>query len=452
MTIATNGHATPPSQPASAGPRAFTANELAVMTSVMFQRAQLAGLFGQQFDGKRDLLDTLGYPKALTFQHFLEKWQRQDIAARIVDLPAIDTWRKPPVFTDGDSEETPFLRDWKQLATRLPVWQRMMQVDQLAGIGRYGVLLIGLRDGGALADPPARIAGPEGVLYFRALHEGAADVGELVKDPQDERFGKPLTYRLDLGDGMEGTAVHWQRVIHVAENTTIDDVYGMPRLQRVYDRLEDLLKVVGGSAEATWRNMDRGLHADVRDGFSLSADDRADLADEIEDYLHKYQRFIRTQGVDLNTLGSDVVDPSGIFGVVIALIAAATNIPQRILIGSERGELASSQDTDTWGGVIDSRRENFAVPVIVRPTVDRLVELGALQGPQSGRFSVDWAPMVEADADKQSAVFARRAGILESWSRQPKAAEVVPERELRAEWLDLPADVPAEYQTQGATA
>lgn len=417
------------------------------MTSMLFQRSQLSGLAGMSYEGERDLYTTLGYPKTLTFEHYYAKWERQDIAARVVDLPAIDTWRKPPKFTDGDSEETAFMKDWKTLATRLPVWRRMMQVDQLAGIGRYGVLLIGLRGTTGLADPPERVAGPEGVLYLRALTEGSAAIGELVSDEQDERFGLPAYYLCDLGEGKTSERVHWQRVIHVAENTTEDDVYGTPRLQRVFNLLDDLLKVVGGSAEATWRNMDRGLHADVREGFNLSPDDREDLADEIEDYIHRYQRFIRTQGVDINSLGTDVVDPSGLIDTALGLIAAATNIPQRILVGSERGELASSQDAETWEGVIESRRTNYAEPVIVRPLVGRLVELGALAPSESGRVTVAWEPLVGDKVEKQAEVHARRAGILASWARSPGAADVVPAKELREQWLGLPADIPTEYAT-----
>jgi hypothetical protein len=90
-------------------------------------------------------------------------------------------------------------------------------------------------------------------------------------------------------------------------------------------------------------------------------------------------------------LGSDVVDPSGLFGIIISLIAAARGIPQRILIGSERGELASSQDMRNWSNVVMSRRTKFAEPYIVRPFANRLIKWGALPRPKTGKYSIEWA-------------------------------------------------------------
>ena len=90
-------------------------------------------------------------------------------------------------------------------------------------------------------------------------------------------------------------------------------MFGRPRLERVFNRLQDLTKIVGGGAEAAWRVMDRGIHADVRDGFTLADPDA--VSDEIENYLHGLQRFIRTQGMTVTPLGADMVDPSGLFGI-----------------------------------------------------------------------------------------------------------------------------------------
>lgn len=416
--------------------------------SALIQRSLLAGSLGQQFAGDRDLYDALGYPLVISLEQYLGKYARQDIAGRVVDLPAIDTWRYAPDLDDGGSEDTPLLTAWKELATAQPVWRRLSQIDRLAGIGRYGVLLLGLLDGQEL-DQPAKagsLAGPADVLYLRSLSEKSASILEIDKDSQSERFGLPLVYSVTLGESLGSRPVHWSRVIHVAENTLEDDVYGTPRLERVYNRLEDLEKIVGGGSEATWKVMDRGLHADVRDGFTLSKDDADTLSDEIDEYMHNLRRFVRTSGVDLNQLGSDVVDPSGLFGIIISLIAAASNIPQRILIGSERGELASSQDQETWAGVIESRQQNFAEPVILRPFVDRLIWLGALPAASAERYGVTWRSLLSQDEQKQATIGKLKTDALVAYAGQPAAAQIVPPGELREKWLDLPADIPPEYE------
>ena len=46
--------------------------------------------------------------------------------------------------------------------------------------------------------------------------------------------------------------VHWSRIIHVTDGLLDDEFYGFPRLQRVWNKLDDLLKVVGGGSEAFW--------------------------------------------------------------------------------------------------------------------------------------------------------------------------------------------------------
>ena len=191
--------------------------------------------------------------------------------------------------------------------------------------------------------------------------------------------------------------------------------------------------------------MDRGLHADVRDGFSVSDTDAQTLSDELEEYVHGLRRFIRTSGMDLNPLGSEAVDPSGLFEIIVSLIAAAANIPQRILLGSERGNLASSQDADTWAGVIESRQQSFAEPVIVRPLLERLFIHGALTRPKSGKVTVEWRSLLDQDEGAQAERAERLSKALAVYVAKPAAQQVVPQPEFRKEVLGLPADIPPEY-------
>ena len=58
--------------------------------------------------------------------------------------------------------------------------------------------------------------------------------------------------------GVSSRVVHWSRVIHIAENAGGTGVYGLPRLQSVYNRLEDLLKIMAGSGESAWRLLYKG--------------------------------------------------------------------------------------------------------------------------------------------------------------------------------------------------
>ena len=87
--------------------------------------------------------------------------------------------------------------------------------------------------------------------------------------------------------------------------------------------------------------------------------------------------------------------------MAIDLIACATRIPKRILMGSERGELASSMDEQSWLDMITARRQQHLEPTIVRPLIDRLIEVGVLSEPKEG-YTVIW-PDLMTTSDKEIA-------------------------------------------------
>lgn len=369
----------------------ITRQDLATFASVLVERSRLAASLGKQFDGDRDLYKVLGYPKAIDFNAYLGAYKRGGIAKLIINRPAADTWRTQAALHDGDAiDGTDFLKQWQTLVKKRRVWSALAQVDRLAGIGRFGVLLFGFAGEGKLKDPvqPGSLAGPQSLLYLRAFHEGDVTVERLDEKANSERFGLPETYSIRVSD--HGTErVHWSRVLHVAEDST-DDVYGVPRLEAVYNYLEDLVKIIGGGAEATWKLMRKGFGLDVKPEYDMPADVEDDMQEQIEEMEHGLRRFMLTRGVTPFDLGSEVVDPTGLFNALIALIAGTTGIPQRRMLGSERGELASSQDEANWASIIEARREHFAEPGILRPFIDRLIWTGVLPAPASGEYSVKW--------------------------------------------------------------
>jgi hypothetical protein len=183
--------------------------------------------------------------------------------------------------------------------------------------------------------------------------------------------------------------------------------------------------------------MDRGLQADVRDGFTGEGQTLDDLEAEIDEYMHKMRRFIRTQGVDIKELGSDVVDPSGLFNALISLVSAASFIPQRILIGSERGEMASTQDQENWAGVIESRQTSFAEPIILRALIDRLVWMGALPAPVNGKYTVTWPSLYKPTEAGQADLADKVASAIQKVAPNGQTDMVIDLDEYREKYLKL---------------
>lgn len=432
------------------------AGRLMLAVNALAERRALAGAFGQTaYGGIRDYYTVLGYTTALNYADYYARYERQDIARRIVDLPAIDTWRRPPPVTEDGEEDTEFVQAWADLSDRARVWSHLQRIDRISGIGRYGVLYIGLADGGEPAEPvnAGAIDGPDDLLFLRQFSEDNARVEETDEDPQSARYGLPTLYELKV-EGGEKMRVHWTRCLHVADNRLDSEVYGTPRLQIVFNRLDDLVKVVGGAAEATWLNMRPGTLLTTKDGYDWPDDDdsRTTLQHEIEEYLHGLARMMTVEGADLKQIAGQVVDPGGPFETIIALISAASGIPQRVLLGSAAGELAAAQeDARQWYGTIASRQQNYAEPDILRAFIDRLIEFGVLPAPASGAYDVgvqtadgDWAwPALHnlTDEERATVTLSRAQAVVALADRGAKLPLTL--EEVRA-LLGHPGEVPEE--------
>lgn len=424
----------------------------------ILSRGTLRQALGKQFDTQRDVWKTLGYDDTITTNKYWEAYHRADLAGRIVDLPAVATWRRRPEVKENENpnEQTDFEAEFERLADRLNLWWSLERADRISGIGRYGVLLIGSTKKD-LKQPLGQFDGPEDVLWVEPYWEGDVEVHQIDGDHTSRTFRQPLTYKINLTPEITttnrikepernetGTVVHASRVIHIAEALHSNKVHGIPRLRRVWNLLDDLLKAVGGTAESFWKVADRGIHADVRDPeANLDQDDLDNLGTRLDEYVHNMRRFIQTSGVDIKSIGSDAPDPSGIFNSIISLISGTTGIPKRILLGSEEGELASSQDENNWNSRIQERQSDFATPVILRPLIDRLVEHGALPRPE--KVMVEWPDLLQVGGLEQSRVAQRKSSAVINYHRaQASAIEAgseiaVSESEFRSDFLGLPA-------------
>lgn len=376
------------------------------MASVVVERNRMAATLGEQFGGDRNVYDQLGYRHSIPYEAYEGKYRRDGIAKRVINLPPQDTWKRHPVVKDEGGTTSPFSVAFANLAKKNRIWHYLMRADRVARIGQYGVLLMGIK-GGQMDSPLVanQVKGVEGLIYLKPLSEPKAQIATLNENISSERYGLPEFYNLTITNPKAPTSqkgmvkrVHWSRVIHIAENLDEDDIYGTPALMDVFNNLDDMLKVVGGSSEAIWKLVYKGFVVSAKDGYTLptETDEKADMEDMIDEYVHGFRRWLALNGFDMQELGGQVIDPTGMFKILVSIIAAATDIPQRRLIGSERGELASSQDETNWNSTIAGRRLSFAEPVILRPFIDRMIFAGVLPEPQ-GEYMIEWPDAFEID-------------------------------------------------------
>jgi Protein of unknown function (DUF1073) len=397
--------------------------------SNLMQRVRL-WLTGMQYGGARDMYAVLGYYRTLQQQDYVGRYLRQDIAKRIIDQPVLSTWADPPEI----QADPAFMTAWQNLTNPIEsgpaIWQSLMRLDKLAGLGQFAGLVFGFDDGQNLSTPVRQQSGRK-ILYLQPYAETAVRVKSYDENKASPRFGLPVIYtvapgrfRPELRTGNAGFTYtsetgrrqfdcHYSRFLHVAEGLLEDSVYGRSRLEAVNNLLDDVLKISGGGAEAFWLLANRGMQVDVDKEMDLSPEDQQMLQKEIEDYQHEMRRFIRTRGVTINPLATQANDPTGQFGVALSLLSATTGQPQSILTGSARGEQVSQQDRAAWSERVSERVAEYAEPIILRPFIYTCVNAGVLPKPKS--LVISWPDAFKLsplEKSQTSAQMARSAANL----------------------------------------
>lgn len=394
--------------------------------SEVADRMNLAGALGMSFSGKRDLYQALGYPREIRFKDYWGRYRRQDIAKAVVNRPVRASWRKRPRVTESGDTETPFEKAWKDLAKQHKVWSYFSRADRLARVGRYSVIFLGLDDGQGIETPALKASK---LLYLSVFSEGNAKITKYVESTTDERYGLPEIYSLNLKAGAtaRATPVHWSRVIHVAEDLLEDPVDGIPQLEAIWNRLQDIELLSGGSAEMFWRGAFPGTAFNQMPGTTIDPTKVAQFERQIEEYIHGFRRSLLLSGIDPKELAQQIADPSSHVSIQIDLISAATGIPKRILLGSERGELASGQDDDNWARQIEERQADHCEPTLLRQFIDRLVDFGVLPAP-AGEYEVQWEPIVTQGPRESAEIAQLKASALAAYASAPGATEILPEK------------------------
>ncbi len=340
-----------------------------------------------------------GYPNDIDVATYKRAYERGDIAARIVEIYPQETWQEnPEVYETEENIETDFEKEWtlqNKIHNFFPLLQR---VDTLSGIGSFAVILIGINDGKKLNEPVEGI-NPKGeregepkkreILYLRTFDESSVTVKSLESDITSPRLGLPKMYSIRFQDTKLSNSgvvsqidkeVHWTRIIHICDNRVDSDVYGQPRLKRVFDRILDLKKVRGGSGEMFWRGGFPGLSIETQQpsGDEVLEFDPDKTKKQIEDYQRGLKRYLALVGMTAKSLSPNIADPTHHMNAQIRVIAIAIAVPWRILMGAELGQLASEQDITAWNKRVARRQADYVAPYIIRPFVKRLQDMGVL--------------------------------------------------------------------------
>jgi len=409
------------------------ASRLQTMATVALERIKLAARMGQQYGGDRNIYQSLGYPVEISYSDYLAKYIRQDMAKAIIDRPVTATWQgELGILESSDDEETALEKDWEELNKELGLKNKFARLDKLTGLGKYGVLLLGLNDTRVSQDFEQPVTtGAKKLLYVKPFSEASAVIKKYVSDPADPRYGLPEFYDITIVDAesaRESTVkVHYTRVMHVVGDSLESEVKGLPRLEVVYNRLMDLEKLVGGDAEMFWRGARPGYTGKLDPDFQMTDDDKDDLQNQMAEFEHNLLRVMVNEGVELKSLAQQIADPSKHVDVQIQMISAVTGIPKRILTGSERGELSSAQDKTEWLTYVQSRREEFAGPYIMRPFIDICIKYGILpEAKEEEGYNIKWQDLFALNEAERTEIGKGRAESLGKYAASPMAELMIP--------------------------
>jgi len=386
-------------------------------TALMSRQALLSAL-----NTERDYNFECGYPDVLMTKHYTEMFGREGIGKRVVTVYPEECWSQHPEINENEdeSDETEFEKAVKDLVKDLRLWEYLERIDILSGVGRFGVLLLGIDDGMPLDKPLPGVnditgeitpQGERKLLYLRPFDEGCVRVDRKVIDTTSPRFGYPMMYDITFRDydtvsGIVEThlKVHWSRVIHIADNKEVSEIYGVPRMKPVYNRLVDVRKLLAGSGEMFWKGGFPGYAMEINPDIQDPEIDVDSVKEEFRNYSEGLQRYLAIEGVSVKSLQPQVADPVGHFTTQVKAIAMTIGVPYRIFMGSEEAKLASSEDKSTWNERKKRRRENYLSPCVVRATLDRLQQIGVLK---EAEYEVNW-PDPETPNDDDIASVAQK--------------------------------------------
>ena len=411
-------------------------------------RALLAGAAGRTFGGNRDLYSVLGYARKITPEQYQDRYRRNSIAARIVEALPEATWRGGGEVLDNEDPEnvTEFEKQWADFARRIKLWNVLLRADIVAGLGRYSVVLLGAP--GRADEPLPTPLKLDEIQFLSVFSEAQCRLQEtdLERDISNPRYGQPNFYTLTSSNlivspksSVTWRRVHYSRVLHICDSALDSPMFGTPRLERVWNLLDDLEKITGGGAEAFWLRANQGLHINVDPEVKYSVDQQEALQEQVDKYAHGITRVLRTRGVGVDVLGSDTASIQPNVDSIMTLLAGGTKIPKRILTGSEQGEMASTQDRSNWAERVSDRRRNFADPMVVRPLIDRLIEHQALPPPDkdpedlNGGYEIRWPNIQNLDEKERADVALKMANI-----NRMMGQTVVVVNELRDKFLLMP--------------
>jgi len=401
-------------------------NELASRTERTMNQ-YLSTIYG----GTVDIYSQFGYKSVIELKDYDFKYKRNPYAQPVVEFYPKMCWRTHPFIIDGENTDvTKFQQDIKDLNTKVGLWDAFRDADILSGVGRYGVLVIGYNDINNTNDwqKPVTQTSSLKIMWFQSHEESRATVTQYESNFSSPRYGMPVQYsvRLHTTNGDQVVSIHYSRCVHVCTEGIGNKIYGDPRMESVFNNLDNTDRIHGASGEGYRRAAHPGIAGEVSDKIDTKGFDSDQVKEQMNNYVNKYSRFLLVDGVSFKTLAPNVRQPVDFLNAETTAISVAKRIPQRALLGTEEGRLAGDQDGSMVTDVATERRHNTLTP-IVRDFIQNLIDYKLISKPSSGEFEVDWEALFQKGAKEAAEVAKITTEGMVAYADSLSASDFIPE-------------------------
>ncbi|MFN3352934.1 MAG: anti-CBASS protein Acb1 family protein, partial [Brevundimonas sp.] len=322
-----------------------------------------------------------GYPEHVEFGLLWEAYRRNPLARAAVDKTVGKTWETLPYLQefardDGDdAPETTIEKAIRQRLADIRGWQVMMEADRRAMVGGYAGVILRIADDRRFDEPVDSVRGGiDALVEIIPAWKGQLEVSEWDTDQASVTYGQPKMFQFNeasVGDGRSQPRqfqLHPDRVVIWSEDGT---VHARSALEPGYNALLDLDKIRGAGGEGFWKNaksapvLEVDATTDIQQmakAMGISPDEVLEKMNaQVEDWQKGFDQLLMLQGMKADTLQVQLPSPEHFFAIALQSFAASVQVPLKILVGSQTGERASTEDADEWARVNMARRTNLVV-------------------------------------------------------------------------------------------
>lgn len=365
-------------------------------------------------EAKHNHYADFGYPTQLSFGQLYAMFARNGLARAAVEKTIGKTWQDNPALLEkerdgsqkGGDAETMLEREIRQRFDDLRLWQHLAEADRRSMVGGYAGVILRLADSRRFDEPVERVPGGlDGLVELIPAWAGQLTVSQWDTDQMSETYGQPLMFSFTeaaVGEQRQQPrqfTLHPDRVVIWSADGT---VHARSALEPGYNDLHDMEKIKGAGGEGFWKNaksapvLEVDKEANIDEMARLMGVPTNELADrmnaQVEDWQKGFDKLLMVQAIEAKTLPITLPSPEHFFAIVLQSFAASMQMPLKILVGSQSGERASTEDAQEWAKTNMSRRNNQAVPNTMT-LVARLERFGVLAEKD---WYLDWSDLTEA--------------------------------------------------------